>query len=128
MSYHVHITRKGHWTMPDGPVITAKEWLAYVATDPQLKLIPGSNTHGVTLDIQSRHPTKDLDWSSHSGCIWTNKPDAAMLAKMLQIASGLGAKVQGMDGEVYGIADLHYGFIAGKSVRGFDTNAPKSTA
>ena len=82
----------------------------------------------MTIDIQSTHPTKDLDWSSHSGCIWTNKPDAAILAKMLQIASALGAKVQGMDGEVYGTADLHDGFIVGKSVRGFDINAPKSTA
>src|SRR5690349_10770397 len=106
MSYHVHITRKGHWAMPNGPVITAEEWLAYVATDAQMRLIPGSKTHGVTIDIQSMHPTKDLDWSSHSGCIWTNKPDVAMLAKMLQIASALGAKVQGMEGEVYGVADL----------------------
>ena len=114
--------------MPHGPVITAEEWLAYVATDPQLKLIPGSKTHGVTVDIQSRHPTKDLDWSSHSGCVWTNKPDAAMLAKMLQIASALGAKVQGMDGEVYGIADLHDGFILGKSIRGFDLSEPQTAA
>jgi hypothetical protein len=128
MSYHVNITRKGHWAMPDGPLITADEWLSYIATDPQLKRIPGSHSHGVTVDIQSQYSAKDLDWSPHSGSIWANKPDVAMLAKMLQIASALRAKVQGVDGEVYGVADLHDGFVAGKSVRGLDLNEPQNTA
>jgi len=114
--------------MPNGSVITADEWLSYVATDPQLKLIPGSNTHGVTVDVQPGYSSRELDWSSHSGCIWTNKPDAAMLAKMLQIAPALGAKVQGFDGEVYGAVDLSDGFVAGKSVCGFDLSEPKTTA
>jgi hypothetical protein len=127
MSYYVHITRKGLWFNRDGPVITADEWLSYVATDPQLKLIPGSKTHGVTVDIQSLRPEKVLDWYSHSGCISKNKPDAAMLAKMLQIASALGAKVQGSQGEVYGVEDLHDGFFAGRSVRGEDLNEPQAT-
>jgi hypothetical protein len=127
MSYSVYITRKGLWSTPLGPVITAEEWLRYVAIDPQLKLISQrSNTHAVTVDIQSRYST--LDWSPHSGSIWTNKPDVAMLAKMLQIASALGAKVQGFQGEVYGVADLHSNFVAGGSVRGFDLDEPKTTA
>jgi hypothetical protein len=74
MSYHVHITRRKFWAAPSGPTISAEEWLAYVATDPQLRLVPGSKTHMVTIDIQSRHYSRELEWSEN-GYIWTNKPD-----------------------------------------------------
>jgi hypothetical protein len=127
MSYYVTITRKKYWPMPDGPVITADEWLSYVATDPQLKPISGSNTHRVNVDIPPGYSSRELSWSSLSGCILTNKPDAGMLAKMLQIASALGGKVQGEDGEIYGVTDLHDGFFSGKSVLGLDLSEPKST-
>jgi hypothetical protein len=126
--YNLHITRKGHWAEPGGPVITAEEWLAYVANDPQLKPIPESETHGVTVNVESKYPNRKLHWSSHSGDIYTEKPDVAVLAKMLQIASALGAKVQGDDGEVYGIADLNDGYFAGVSVHGYDRTEPKPTA
>jgi len=126
MSYYLFITRKGLCYMPVGPVITADEWLAYVATDSQLKLIPGRKTHEVTVDIPSLRPI-NLSWSSHSGAVYTDRPDVAMLAKMLQIASALGAKVQGEQGEVYGVADLRDGFFAGISVRGVDRNEPQAT-
>jgi hypothetical protein len=126
--YCLNITRKGHWGEPGGPVITVEEWLAYVASDPQLKPIPGSKTHGVTLNVESKYPNRGLHWSSRPGAIYSDRPDVAVLAKMLQIASALGAKVQGEDGEVYGIVDLHDGLAAGISVRGYDRSEPKTTA
>ena len=105
MGYHVHITRKKHWADPNGAKISAEEWLAYVASDPQLRLLAGSKTHLVITDIGSPRPSPELEWSEN-GYIWTNKPDEHMLAKMLQIASALGARVQGWDGAVYRSANL----------------------
>ena len=109
-------------------MITAEEWLAYVASDPQLKPIPGSKTLGVTLNMESKYPNRGLHWISSPGAIYSDRPDVPVLAKMLQIASALGAKVQGNDGEVYGVADLHDDFVAGISVHGYDRSEPKSTA
>jgi len=104
MGYDVHITRKKFWAGDGGPVITADKWLAYVATDAQLRLDPTSKRHGVTLDIQSQYPDPWLEW--FEGDIYTKNPDEAILAKMLQISSALGARVQGDDGEIYRSANF----------------------
>lgn len=105
MSYDAHITRKKFYADPEGPPITAQEWLAYVATDPQLRLDPSSKRHNATiLGIQSQHPEPWLEWFEDD--IYTENPDEAVLGKMLQIASALGARVQGDDGEIYRSAKL----------------------
>ena len=88
MGYDVHITRKKDWAAEDGPVITAEEWLAYVATDPQLRLDPASKRYSVTLDIQSQYPDPWLEW--FEGDIYSKNPDEATRTKMLQIAAALG--------------------------------------
>jgi hypothetical protein len=62
LGYDVHITRKKFWANLDGPVITAEEWLLYVANDPQLRLDPASKRHSVTIDIQSEYPDPWLEW------------------------------------------------------------------
>jgi hypothetical protein len=105
MGYDAHITRKKFWADSEGRPITAQEWLAYVATDPQLRLDPTSKRHTVTiLRIQSQYPDPWLEW--FEGDIYTKNPDEAILGKMLQIASALGARVQGDDGEIYRSARL----------------------
>lgn len=104
VGYDLHITRKKLWSAEDGPVITEEEWLAYVATDPQLRLNPNSKGHTVTLDVQSGYPDSWLEW--FEGDISTKNPDEPILAKMLQIATALKAKVQGDDGEIYRSANF----------------------
>src|SRR5262245_30471690 len=100
MGYDIHITRKELWFDEEGPIITAEEWLAYVATDAQLKLVPNDANHKVILNIKSpliREPW--LIW--RNGGIETKNPDEWLIAKMLLIASELNARVQGDDGELY---------------------------
>jgi len=45
-----------------------------------------------------------LEWFQDD--IYTKNPDEPILAKMLQIASALGARVQGDDGEIYRSANF----------------------
>jgi hypothetical protein len=108
MGYDVYITRKKSWVDETGPVITVDEWLAYVASDHELRLDPASKKHGVILNIQCSDPDPWLEWSD--GSIYTKNPDEAFRTKMVQIAARLGAKVQGDDGEIYrsGRADDYY--------------------
>jgi hypothetical protein len=100
MGYDAHITRKKFWAGTEGSPITSQEWLAYIATDSQLRLDPTSKRHSVTiLGIQSEYPDPWIEW--FDGNIYTKNPDEAILTKMVQIASALGARVQGDDGEIY---------------------------
>jgi hypothetical protein len=110
MGYDIHITRKEYWVEEDGPAISLEEWLAYVASDADLRLSPERKTMAVMTVAASKYPTAWLDWVR--GDIYTKNPDEPILAKMLQIASVLGAKVQGDDGEFYRSAnfeDTYYG-------------------
>lgn len=109
MGYDLFITRKKDLDDEDGPLITAEEWLAYVATDPQLRLDQNSESHLVKLEIQSEDSDPILEWAE--GDIYTKDPDLPIVAKMLQIASALSAKVQGLDGEIFRSAnwkDIYY--------------------
>jgi hypothetical protein len=99
MGYDLHITRKKFWADPDGPQITAAEWLAYVAADPQLRLEGNSQRHTVKLSVESEHDEPWLEW--FQGDVYTKNPDEPILAKMLEIAKALNARVQGDDGEIY---------------------------
>ena len=76
MSYEVHITRKKFWADEEGPAITPEEWLAYIETDPQLRLVPKSANHKVILSIKS--PLRDpwLEW--HEGEIRSTGPDEVL--------------------------------------------------
>ena len=104
MGYDLHITRKKFWIDANGSQITSQDWLSYIANDPQLRLRPDSKDHTATILIESEYPEPWLSWSD--GNIYTKNPDLPILAKMLQIASALGAKVQGDDGEVYRSANF----------------------
>jgi hypothetical protein len=108
MGYELHITRKKLYVDEDGPEITWDEWKTYVATDPELRLAPELGKNMVAMNIKCEYPDPWLDW--YEGNIETKNPDEAILAKLLQIAAALKAKVQGDDGEVYRSANFsdHY--------------------
>ena len=100
MGYEFHITRASDWTESDRRPITAEEWLAAVAGDPELRI---DEQNGPYFAVWSGPCSYDgggwFDWSD--GRISTKNPDQAILGKMLRLASQLGAVVQGDEGEVY---------------------------
>lgn len=99
MGYDLHITRKEFHADPDGPAISSDEWMNYIASDPELRPAPGYGKHAVLMSVASKYPDPWLDW--FEGCIYTKNPDKPIVAKMIQIAQKLGARVQGDDGEFY---------------------------
>ena len=99
MGYELHITRAEFHADNAGHEITAKEWLRYVQSDPELRLVPKRGKYFVEWSGRSKYPDPWLDW--FRGCISTKNPDKAIVGKMIQIAQKLGARVQGDDGEFY---------------------------
>jgi hypothetical protein len=101
MGWEIHITRAEHWAESDRQPIAAKEWLALVESDPELTIDPRDNGPYFTLwlshNIGDDQPC--FDWSD--GQINTKHPDQKTLGKALAIATQLGARVQGDDGELY---------------------------
>ena len=98
MGYDLHITRRKDWSEA-GHDITAEDWLAYIKKDPELLLFPDNGPYFAMWNGKSEHHDPWLDW--HKGCIYTKNPDEALIDKMVAIANGLGARVQGDDGEIY---------------------------
>ena len=99
MGYDLHITRADFWAINEGTWITREEWLAAVRGDAELQL----------MDDVEPCPAEWLgDPSGHSFCFEWNEgnvvvkdPTDAAIRKMRDIASRLGGKVQGDDGELY---------------------------
>jgi hypothetical protein len=102
--------------------IPASAWRAIVEADPELAFAAGTQ-RVATPDgsvIELRMPLL-AEWTGHSvaksvafeyrsGDIVVTRPDREVLAKMLDIARTLGARVQGDDGERYTfITDLRHG-------------------
>lgn len=117
MGYEVHITRKTSWFDDDGPVISLDDWLAYLASDAEMRLdgyAEARTSAGAVLRMEepgiavwtaySGHEVDgNMAWFCHFGDrISVKNPDEEILAKMYRIASSLGAKVQGDEGELYG--------------------------
>jgi hypothetical protein len=99
MGYDLHITRAEQWTESEQLSITADEWLAYVATDPELRLAGYNGPYFALWSGPSKHPDPWFDWSR--GCIETKNPDPPLIAKAIAIAHRLQARVLGDDGEAY---------------------------
>jgi hypothetical protein len=102
MGYDVHITRADDWADNEGREITASQWHDVIERDSELRLAGYNGEH---FAIWDRHPSDTeawLDWCD--GNITTKNPDEPLLAKMLEIAARLGAKVQGDDGELYPVS------------------------
>jgi len=99
MGVELHITRADLWADNEGKEITTDEWLAYVASDPELKPDTRNGQYFVLWLGRSAYEEPWLDW--FQGNVSTKWPDTALYRKMLQIASALGAQVQDDDGTVY---------------------------
>jgi len=101
MGYDLHVTRKEFWADDEGPVISLDEWLAYRAKDPDI--IPDCENPGPEYALFVAHSQHWPIWWDESGEICTKNPDARVIAKLVQIAESLGAKVVGDDDEIYGL-------------------------
>jgi hypothetical protein len=99
MGYELHITRAKSWAQNTKHRISAQEWLAYVAKDPELSLSRDGGSYFVKWSGKSKLNEPWLDW--RNGNIETKSPDEALIDKMVAIARELGATVQGDDGEIY---------------------------
>jgi hypothetical protein len=118
MGYDIHITRKDQWFDDEGPEIALAEWTAYVTGDPEMRLdgyAQAKNGSGDTLRVENEGLSLWLGYSGHQdngnmawfdfrrGSIIVKNPDAEILKKMWSIAQALSAKVQGDEGELYGV-------------------------
>ena len=105
MGYDLHITRAEHWSDDGGGGITADEWRAVIERDPELRLAGYNGPLFAVWTGPSRYEEPWLDWST--GNIMSKNPDGPLIRKMIAIATLLGAKVQGDDGEVYTETEMH---------------------
>ena len=116
MGYDLHITRADEWFENEGLEIDAAEWLAYVESDPEMRLdgyAEASVGEGKVLRYESEGLAVWTTYSGHerdgnmawfdlrSGNVVVKNPDEEIIAKMCDIAEGLNARVQGDDGELY---------------------------
>jgi hypothetical protein len=101
MGYDLHITRKEYWASPEGPVIPLSEWTAYVATDPEI--VQDWDNDGPENTRFISHPDQWPIWWSERGEIYTKNPDPLVIAKLVQIAKRLDARVVGDNDEIYGL-------------------------
>ncbi len=99
MGYDLHITRADHRAENEGREITQDEWLALVAADPELMLDPVDGDEYALWSGRCQYHDPWFKW--WRGNILTKNPDRAIVAKMLQLAERLGARVQGDDGKIY---------------------------
>ena len=116
MGYEVHITRKANWFDEGGGEIALREWLDYVSSDSEMRAdgYAEAQTPDGVLRIDGEGIAVwtayaghgiggNMAWFCHFGDrITVKNPDEAILGKMHQIATMLGAKVQGDEGEEYG--------------------------
>jgi prepilin-type processing-associated H-X9-DG protein len=115
MGYDVHITRAEHWTESESAPITLDEWLDYVAGDREMRMdnFAEAEVEGGILRYENEglavwtaytgHGSKgNVAWFDyHKGRVVVKNPDNEILGKMRRIASTLGAKVMGDEGELY---------------------------
>ena len=101
MGYDVHIARTAFWFDSEEEAIPLEEWLTVVQSDPDRALDP-ENRPPDALFVGHPESPAPLWWQR--GMIDTKNPDTATILKMLEIASRLGAKVQGDDLETYTLA------------------------
>jgi hypothetical protein len=105
MGYDLHITRAPYsWSDNAGHQILEAEWLAVVQADSELRMAtPDDDYHMTGMVLWSRkfegYGGPWFCWDR--GNVYSKNPNAAIVAKMVQLAVLLSARVQGDDGEVY---------------------------
>ena len=106
MGYDIHITRANHWSSNSGSQISSAEWMDLLHRDPDLIVDPENGEFAARWNSPSE-PEGWLDW--FDGNIFTTNPSQPVVAKMLQLARELNAKVQGDNGEWYETAEQWQG-------------------
>ena len=108
MGYELHITRAKSWDDNSDHQITREEWLSLLSTDAELKVWEVSGPYFATFaDAPDPlySPTPWLNWID--GNIDSKYPTSRLVKKMISLAEKLGAKVQGDDGEIYTLEEMH---------------------
>ena len=92
MGQDLHITRAKDWERNQGREITEIDWQSCVQSDPELSPDP---SHGPNAALWTGHPHATnnawLDW--FRGNIYTTDADAALIAKMQEVAARLKARL-----------------------------------
>ena len=117
MGYDLHITRKSIWFDEESSIdISLADWIDYVNEDNEMRLDnfadamtnEGQNVkiEGKGLSVWTKYSKNGINgnyaWFHYmNGQIVVKNPDKEIINKMIDIASVLGAKVQGDDGELY---------------------------
>ena len=109
MGYDLHIHRADEWYDAETNPITLDEWYAWV--EQQLDFELETESYVAYTDV-TVHPAT---WTGHSigegvpfwwgpdGEIVLKGVDNETIRKMVEVADALGARVQGDDGEFYGV-------------------------
>lgn len=100
IGYDIHITRTEEWSDNGASQIARAEWLAVAEADPELTPDPENGKAFYTCGDSW------FDW--FEGNVDTKNPDHAVLAKALELAGVLDARVQGDDGELYESPDEYF--------------------
>jgi hypothetical protein len=114
MAYFMYITRADEWYLDDSNPIQLEEWVGLVASDPELESMPVLKAElpdgrevkreSPGLALWSGNEFVDVVALEHrNGSIAVKYPDDQALRKMAEIAEKLGARVQGEEGELYGV-------------------------
>ena len=97
--YDLHITRKVHWADSNGPTISQAEWQEYVKHDVQVARDPAISEFDFVVSLSGESFPIWLD--PKLGELVTKDPSQRAVAKLIDIARALRARVQGDDGELY---------------------------
>lgn len=102
MAYTLYITCPPHYRSPHRRKLRASAWADLIASDPSLSLLPPeSHPDGPAAAFQS-HPNEPTAlFRFRDGNILCANPDEHAVAKLLQLATALGAHLQGEDGEIH---------------------------
>ena len=115
MGYDLHITRRDDW-WEDGENIPEADWKALVESDPTLTMtgsVSATTPDGSKISYDSpllaewAHDDASIPFDFRSGRVVVKNPDGPILAKMIEIAESLDAKVVGDEGEVYSKTETH---------------------
>jgi hypothetical protein len=100
VGYELHIHRADEWYRSGQRPVTADEWLAVVAADPELRIDGQNGRYFAVWPGACRYPGGTwFDW--YEGRVFTKNPDRVTLIKMLELARRLRARVQGTTGVLH---------------------------
>lgn len=101
VGYDIHITRTDEWFESEASPIGVEQCMAVIEQDPDLRLAGDSAFDSGLYFEWTGHPHRIESFELSGGRISIKNPDNPTLAKMLDLAERLQAKVVGDDGESY---------------------------